>query len=231
MDPNAKEPLFLVVECKRVNPALKCWAFVKTPYVRRNSDEEFFIREAIHYRENNPGVLAYADIKKRAISEAYRIGRELKVPGQKGDVDGGAGKEAIEDAATQVSLGLNGLIEHFTKVELARGTDIVCQFIPVIVTTAQLFVADVDLKEGSLETGEIPKGGLKNWHEKEWLFYQYPVSPGIRHTLRPTTSHRPIINILTLDLGASIEAQFVRTIAIVQGKHFESFLGQIANKF
>jgi hypothetical protein len=226
------EPIFLVVECKRVNPAMKCWAFVKAPYVRRNleSEGEAFIREAIHYRASDGNVLAYAATKKSPLSEGYRIAREIKIPSAKGDSEGSSGKEAVEEAATQVSLAVNGLIELFKGLNLAHGTDMICQFIPVIVSTAQLFVGDVDLKEGNLDTGEIEKGGLKNWRETNWVFYQYPVSPGIKHTLRPDTGFRPPTQILQLDLGESVQRDFVRTIAIVQGKHFEEFLSKIANK-
>jgi hypothetical protein len=230
--PHALEPTFLVVECKRANPAMKCWAFAKAPFVRRNydSDGEYLIREEIHYRSSPPDTLAYAGIKRSRLSDAYRIALEIKIPNVKGDSEGAGGNEAIEAAATQVSLAVSGLIQLFRVINLAASTDIRCQFIPVIVTTAQLYVSDVDLTEGDLETGEIKKGGITNWREEKWLYYQYPVSPGIKHNLSPDTGFRQPAHIGQLDLGASVERDFVRTIAIVQGKHFENFLSIIDNK-
>jgi hypothetical protein len=46
---NTKEPFFLIAECKRSDPSLSNWCFVKAPYVSKNlaGNRERIVREVI----------------------------------------------------------------------------------------------------------------------------------------------------------------------------------------
>ena len=98
---------FLAVECKRANPALNDWCFVRAPYVRRNrSVEKLFVEEiTVEFAEDNP------ERPERVFSigkeidhlshtdSVFHIGFEVKNPRNRGDATGGSGRRAIEEAA------------------------------------------------------------------------------------------------------------------------------------
>ena len=67
---------FLVAECKRVNPALSDWCFVRTPYVRRNH-KEMVIAEKITFADSHSpvsfGQPLFSDLKN-----TYHLGFEIR---------------------------------------------------------------------------------------------------------------------------------------------------------
>jgi hypothetical protein len=211
--------IYLVVECKRANPKLKRWCFAPVPYVKRNAGSEYILAESIIVPDMS------ASLHKDWFvpgGQAFHIALEMKIREGQGDEEGSGGKGAIEDAATQVSLGLNGLIEFFrlNPPPLHNNTRMI--FIPVIVTTAQLVAASVDMGTCDIETGELDSDQV-TLTEKEWLFYQYPVSPGIRHSAPQAMTTTPPLSRF-VDLGTALEGSYLRSIAVVQGNHIAKFL-------
>lgn len=215
-------PTYLVAECKRANPKMKRWCFARAPYVRRNAGSEYLLAEAILFNHST-GQFSATVLKEWFVpdGQAFHIALEMKVRDEKGDEEGSTGRSAIEDAATQVNLGLNGLIEFFQTNPPPFLADTRMMFIPVVVTTAQLFAADVELSSADIESGEIDPATVK-LTEKEWVFYQYPVSPGLKHSVPQAKPSSDLFSLV--DLGKSLEANYLRSVAVVQGKHIEKFL-------
>jgi hypothetical protein len=216
---------FLVVECKRANPSYKKWCFARAPYVRRNWSRENLLVERVTFDQSS-GRFSATMNKHYAIptGKEFHIGLELKVKDAKGDSQpkGVTGTGAIEDAAAQVTLSLNGLVEFFREVPPPTQSQAIMTFIPVIITTAQLFSTDADITESELESGELVEDSVP-MVEKKWVFYQHPTSPSLRHTIPKA---KPEGEVQTMpDLGKSLEANFLRTVAIVQAKHIAEFLG------
>jgi hypothetical protein len=220
-----EQPTYLVVECKRADPKLKLWAFAKAPYVKFGDEGERFIRQCLKLPGGSEWGGPQPFTEETPITDAYYIAREMKAPHEKGDDAPSGGREAIEDAASQASLALNGLVDLFATKAQATGRNAVFKFVPLIVTTAQLFTADVDFAEASLESGKITAADVQNWTEREWLFYQYPVSPGIQHS-----AVKPLYNAHEMDLAKVLTADYLRTIVVVQGKHFAEFLSDAATR-
>jgi hypothetical protein len=216
---------FLVVECKRANPSYKRWCFARAPYVRRNWSKENLLVERVVF-DKASGRFSATMNKHYAIpyGQEFHIGLELKVKDAKGDSQpkGVTGTGAIEDAAGQVTLSLNGLIEFFKEVPPPTQSQAIMTFIPVVVTTAQLFATSADVTDSDLESGELSENSVP-MNEQKWLFYQHPTSPSFRHTI-PVA--KPESELLAMpDLGKSLEANYLRTVAIVQAKHIAEFLG------
>ena len=124
---------YMVCECKRPNPAINQWAFVRAPYTRRNRRERFAVFEGI-WIEPTTGLLISAPSKLRDLVEPYDLGIELR--GEARGESQGAGRGAIEDAATQVFLGVNGLIDFFKDNPRVLTQQAIV--VPVIFTTARL---------------------------------------------------------------------------------------------
>jgi hypothetical protein len=144
------------------------------------------------------------------VGTIYHVGLELRQEGEKGDAYS-SGRQAIEDAATQVCRGLNGLV-NFCARTMAVRTPV---FLPAIFTTARLWVSDINLADADLATGTFPSnsGELK---EVTWLLYQYNQSPGLKHA------------VISKDKMDGLEGYFysesARTIAVVGASGIEDFL-------
>jgi hypothetical protein len=214
--------VYLVIECKRANPRMKRWCFARAPYVRRNPSSEYLLNECLLFERSTGNIWATV-VKDHSVpnGQAFDIALEMKVKDVKGDDDGVGGRGAIEDAATQVNLGVNGLIEYFRQAPPQFSGNARMVFIPVVLTTADLFAANVDLAAADIETGEIDPATVQ-LTPKEWVFYQYPVSPGLKHSVPQAKPASDIVS--QVDLGKALDANYLRTVAIVQGKYFAHFL-------
>jgi hypothetical protein len=148
-----------------------------------------------------------------ALSDAYHFGVEVRSP-KPGDDKGESGR-AIEDAVTQVLRGLNGYVEALSQdKQLFEGTQ--THLLPVIFTSAQLWISHSDLGLADLETGDIDLSKDK-FESVPWLWYQYHMSPGLKHT----SIYEPRDEIRVEEF---IEAKYIRTVAIVSASGIEEFL-------
>lgn len=205
---------YLVAECKRVNPAFGNWCFVSAPMVRRHSFvEQYHIEFLKKYRQDES---LEVTVRSEAISKdnSFHIGIPVKNDNAKGNPNGKSDEDAIEKAATQVSLGVNGLIQ---KTHEIGGKSLFTKgFLPVIFTTAKLWACDCDLSVSNLNDGKID---LKEsgFQEKPWVFYQYHLTPGIKHPIKSRQSSAELSSVLWFD--------YIRTIPIVNAKYTNEFLG------
>lgn len=209
---HARRRLYLVCECKRVNPALADWCFAKSTYVPLTANEALTaFMETVAYKEQHTH--AYTGTQFLTHGDIYHIAVEIKtsVPGE----PEGSRRGEIEHAATQVCRGLNGLIDYFTqKKNLLSGSEPV-SFLPVIFTTARLWVSQIDLGAADLITGNlsVDPGSIS---ETPWLFYHYHQSPGLKHS-------QPVRHPAS-SLEEALYKEYVRTIAVVNAVGIESFL-------
>lgn len=214
---------FLVGECKRVNPAFGNWCFLKVP----------------NFANNPQDFVSFQLIKKNSINDIWtqrttgygwgrdicHLGIEVKTD-KKGDKYG-KGKGEIEEAATQVCRGMNGFLNFLAthpqiidrQRRLSPDADTSVAVLPVIFTTANLWVSDVDITSAVLTSGEIDFNAEDLTHtctRRPWLIYQYRLSPGITHTLPPAEPAKTVIE--------ALEHEFVRSIAIVNPEGLQEFL-------
>jgi hypothetical protein len=144
----------------------------------------------------------------------YGIGYEVKGE-QKGD--GAPGRNAIEDACTQVMRGVNGFIEllaaHPTLLPLETPTPI----IPAIFTTAKLWVSDVDVGGVELTKGTLEPGAVVV-KQVPWLWFRYQPSPGITHGLpkEPATD----------ELSRIADMWYTRCVAVVSADGAADFFAK-----
>jgi hypothetical protein len=235
---------FLVGECKRANPEMKSWCFAKTPFMRTYSQNDIFIeRLLVHltnemdetgYQKNEPMIEA---MKWGYSKDIYGIAIEGKVEpvrskgkdakacgtGQSNQKKRKWNNETIESAATQVSSALTGLSLFLTRNRSLAGGwhGLHGLFLPVIFTTAELYVSDVDLASADIQTGNVQAIKL---NKVPWLWFDYPVSVGMQTGLpRMRTGTRADT------LGGILETEYLRTIAVVNADGIEKFLETAAN--
>jgi hypothetical protein len=210
---DARATVYLVVECKRADPARANWCFLKAPYTRRNAYEREVVFQEVHYEADT--LVAARPRTASASVESTHLGLELRAGGKGDGVTTGS---AIKDATAQVLRGANGLLDHlFPGQRMARGqkgNSVV--FVPVIFTTARLWVAKGDLSAADLTTGLLPEewGALTSM---PWLWYTHNQSPALRHRL-PSSSPTAVA------LSAALHAEYSRTIAVVSPGGIDAFL-------
>jgi hypothetical protein len=203
---------YLVAECKRANPALSNWCFIKAPYVRHSGYVNSLIYETAHVDESNQ-LESFAQSRPLSNDKFYQIALEVR-SNEKGE-ERSSGRGAIEDAASQVLRGVNGMVNFLRENprNLKRPHQVF--FLPVIFTTAQIWVSRADLRETDLASGNIDLTSTPLTKE-DWVFYDYHQSPGLKHSSSP--SQRPD------ELGEFMESEYIRSIPIVSASGIENFL-------
>jgi hypothetical protein len=205
-------PLYLLFECKRANPALKNWCFARASYVRRNRTDENFFVETIN--SNSEGISSKGMILRSiGQDESYHIALEVKAS-ESGDSDG-KGHGAIEEAATQICHGLNGLIELFHTQSLIKSGESVV-LVPVILTTANIWVSAIDLGNADIKSGELELSKVEV-KQKNWVYYQYHQSPGLKHSFHSSASKQS-------EISSILDREYFRTIPIVTAGAITDFL-------
>lgn len=203
--------LYIVAECKRANPAVSNWCFVRAPYIRRNPRHGQLIIDEV---SESGGRVYPRAFKLTQVKNLYHHGFEIK-SGAKGEAET-KGRGAIEEAATQVCRGINGIIAslpgHIAGVVSKERT---AQFLAVIFTTARIWTSEVDLASASLETGRLDMGSAQVT-ERPWIWFQYNVSPGLKNS-------RPIGE-STAGFAQMLENEFARSIAVVSPLGIDQFL-------
>lgn len=209
---NDRPPFFVLVECKRANPRLSNWCFVKAPYTNRKSSGKSEPVYMEHIELHGSDSSAFA--KPRSyVDDVYHIGIEVRANAT-GDSGGESGR-AIEDAASQVLRGLNGYVQTIFSNRQLLGSFKNADLLPVIFTTAQLYTSSANLTNANIETGNIDLEG-SIMQRVPFLFYQYNLSPGIKHLYSP--QYRPA------DLSDLIATEYIRTIPIVNSEGTEAFI-------
>jgi len=208
---HTSKPAYLVAECKRADPAMKEWCFVRAPYTRRGRDFEPFILDAVYRSTDNsqmptPVVLG-------ALENAMTLGFELRST-EKGDGTG-TGRGAIEDAVSQLLRSVNGLIEFLITHSLPLNRTGPTVLLPVLFTTASLWESDLDLASADLARGAIDQEAPP-LTKRPWVAFQYPMSPGLKTRL-------PATNAGAAGLAPGLDIYFTRTVMIVSAVEATNF--------
>jgi len=160
--------------------------------------------------------VSWLGISSETSEQIYHLAFETKSVRQ-GDSQGQKKGVVLDNAAEQVSLGVNGLIEflaRYPSLLVGRGK---VHIVPAIFTTAELFSSDVDLGSANLQTGELETRSIA-LTSKNWLWWQYNTSPTLLHS-QPTKG-----------IGGSIEhileLEFSRSIAVVGYEGIQQFLAR-----
>lgn len=207
---NKKRPLYLVAECKRVNPALSNWCFIKAPYVRRDESPEQVLVERVFIDSEGRLLSSVGELPYK--QPIYNISLELRST-EKGDQIG-KGRGAIENAITQVCRGLNGMVEFLEKHPKVLGSD--QYIIPVIFTTAQIFTSEVNISNTDLSSGQLDLKTMEAVEKKGWIWFRYHLSSGLKHSI--------CVNEIGKEISDILDMEYARTIAIVSANSIEDFL-------
>ncbi len=208
------DPFFLICECKRANPALSNWCFVRSPFAREGLLIDFIFLEKLHI--DKP-----FNTKKSYVIQSNTQGRKIFdiAFNVKSDDKGEGDTKGANEAVAQVLRGMNGFIEYLGNKEnllrIEHDKSYTPYFLPVIFTTAELWSSNINLSDAELTDGnlDLPLESLTN---ESWLLFQYNQSQPIKHSIDTHFSNNDIFSVA--------QTEFTRTVAIVNPKGIKAFL-------
>jgi hypothetical protein len=101
----------------------------------------------------------------------------------------------------------------FEPRRVASQSGLRLRVLPVIITTAELWVSDVDLSTSDLMTGNV---NVTDARRVEWLWFNYNQSPALQHDIQRAE--------YPSDISQSLLDQFTRTIAVIGSSGLRAFL-------
>ena len=204
------QSIFLLFECKRSNPALKNWCFLRLPYVRHGRTSERFFADVVTAESRIKATGKIITFSTQ--DEFYHLALEVK-SGEVGDKNGKSYGE-VEEASTQICRGLNGLIDLYAKYpQMHTKTPVI--MIPIILTTANILAGKLEIENIDLASGNLKI--LPALSPKDWIYYQYHQSPALKHNFPAEQSGN-------YELPYVLDRDYIRTIPIVSAKGIASFL-------
>lgn len=203
--------VYLVGECKRVDPALGTWGFARAPFTRRNARRDQLVFEEL--AADPSAKMSAAPFKFPWSRPPYQIGTEIRTKAT-GDGSGG-GRDSIERSVTQVLRGVNGLADRFYALPWDQLSGRHFRFVPAIFTTAEVWTTEADLREAELSSGRLPLEGFVA-EQSGWIWFNYNLSPHLKHTVPLTKAPNT--------LSDSLIAESTRSVAIVSPAGIDDFL-------
>lgn len=197
----------MTIECKRVNPAFGHWCFARA----RHPDSSVASTEAIVERYRTSPARHSAPVTWGRPAHVADVALELKTSARGDPCPRG---KDLDDATAQAFTGLAGMLHSLHKFQgLLRGRPS-CVFVPVVVTTAELWWTGGDLSRAKLTTGLLDE--LDAPVRVPWLGFQYPVGDWLRHQVSDSGQVR---NVRELVLR-----QYLRTLFIVSIGGLDAFM-------
>jgi len=215
--------LWALIECKRADPEYVYWLFgspglpfgdalcsalgFECPHFR--SDQPFHVRllvSPLHFGIITYGVENWVEVKKRS-------GKRASTP------------QSIENAFTQVLKGVGGFAQEHLDQRRKAQKNFRAFFIPIIVTTATLYVAhykpeDVDLETGTIDREKVGLGPQGQPPEEvEWVLVDYGAGESVAPRSIPE-------NYVGVD-PAELQKYKTRSIFVVNSKSIPSFFSKL----
>lgn len=206
--------IMLVCECKRVYTENAEWYFASTPHVRRGHQERF-IAEVLQRPEGSRMATGAFAVQGLPNAPYCHQGFEVLLNPTSNNF---GNVQTVEDAVGQVVKGINGLTERLAVSEEGLPQSRSRVLIPVIFTTAKLWVDDADLTHADVVRGRVDASSLSP-REVPYVYYQYPQSPGLKHS-----QPRQAEGLADSGLSPMLARDSLRTVAIVNSASITQFL-------
>ena len=208
---------YIVAECKRADPARSRWCFARASYTMHNPRPKEVIFE--QFSCNQIGLVTRRAIAANTDEGIYHLGFELKT-GETGDGHGQRGP-ASNEAIAQVLRGTSGLINHLQDTApLQPKTTQSIRFIPVVITTAQIYVTNADLSEADLQTGNLSSEAVKI-EKSDGIWFTHNRSPSLKPNAPSTTAFSDFN-----EFSAALKNEFARSVAIISTDGIDNFLSR-----
>ena len=214
----ARVYLHLLIECKKANPDFVDWVFFQKVPAPTSSQVNFL---TVSNSDDTEAGKPNYDYATRHLSKYAIVDEARETRGTYGNVAKSkrtkTSNAAITDAAYQVTLATHAIASEDYERALNRPTKIpfiANYYLPIIVTTANLYICEFDPAIVSISNGEVPfdRVDLRPVHG---VFYEYPIPPHLQ--IRPD-------DWWLMDRREKIDKYTRRHILVVTSEYFEETL-------
>lgn len=237
---SASVRLNLAIECKKVDPTFKSWLFFVErqhgtgdhSYIERYQRVPLVIDslqkiENTSTRQHLKWFFTPKDNRSQVIPHPVCYdGYEIKFDrGKRGklnfkQIHKSARKVKIEDACNQVLLGSRGFVLEVERRLVGNPNQpFLDLFLPLIITTADLYTCDVDSQNINLQTGEVTDNTEVKLESQKWLVYNYKPAFLVEQPGPITFANNPSKGIPGLD--------YMMSVFIVNAEYLSEFLDKI----
>lgn len=173
---------YAVIECKRVQPKFAAWMFAPSlgGTAELTSPNDFVEQLQSHKGVPTKSIAVERSNGAWCTKAVAGVEPKLRTVDGESHAQAHAGRGAIGDAEDQVLRGLNGLVNHLLPSLRLRGYTSNVEIVPIIVTTAELYMCDAEVCSASMLNGNIP-ASLYGVRPVPYLSVNVPQSPGIKH--------------------------------------------------
>jgi len=231
---------FAIVECKRADPIYKKWLFSELEVNKRSSPmcqvlslqtpslissaSPLDIKFSVEQKDFDvPTYIARTSIEVNCGSLSPRSGQNNQ--NILGLSRRSSSPQNIENAFCQVLTGLSGFAKEQKDQSLRSHEGVKLFFIPIVVTTASLYLAhykaqDIDLSTGKINRNKVVFG--QNAHDLEqqnWVLVEYGVS---NYTTPPSIPD----NVVSTDPHQLLKYK-MRSIFVVNSTHLTEFFKKL----
>lgn len=215
--------IYAIVECKRINPNRGYWLFGNP---LGTYSQPLLIKLRASYSQGGNYSVHYAQLKLPFDDIAtYLINNWWLEITKKDKEKYSSSPNPIEGAFMQVCIGVSGIAQELELQCRKDPQDIDTLFIPVVITTAPLYVATYDLKDVDLASGSInqdkayfgPRG--EQPEEMGWLLVDY----GVSRSISPERLDEHVEGISPVEL----EEYHKRSIFVVNSEHIVEFFAKL----
>lgn len=187
---NGVQELYGIVECKRADPQYVCWLFGSPGAPEYANCLGTNVEHAGGSSDKTPDIsIRQSQIKFKF--STYSAKWWLEVKKQKATAKKISSPDNIESAFIQVLKGLEGFTQEQYNQRRKGHVSGTVAFIPVVITTAPLFVAEYDPKNINLANGRIAKNRIyfgstdEPTEEVEWILVHYGAGTNVIPQLIP----------------------------------------------
>ena len=218
--------IYMLAHCKVADPSYQNWCFASAPRITAHYDDKLFL-DCTHVDENEQ--------VQHYVRNSYTDRKFVHIASEVQSDSSGAGAErrrshVFRQAVAQVNYRVSGInkilasnMNFFPREEefSRRGRPRSICLLPVIFTTADIWVTEADLSSAAIESGRIDlaSSGLT---KSSWVLYQ-------EYTVREEKLSTPADE-QPRGLEELMEKQYVRTIPVVSPSGVAEFL-HWASKF
>jgi hypothetical protein len=204
---NPSRRMYLVGECKRVNPAVARWCFARTKY-RLGMGAPPLVDE-LYFPKANEDKLQLKTYKIDAARDVFQVGIALTT-GQSGQ--GPPDRDAINNSVGQALRAANGFIqlcaENVYLVRKGFGAGSSVKIVPVVFTTAVLSTLGIDLSASDLASGHLPT--TTETDNPDWIWFHHALTESMRARVQGRFVAED-----TQDWTAFFQRASLRSVAIV----------------
>lgn len=213
---NDDRHLLLAIEAKKANPQIKNWIFIKDNHVQYH---RFYKPSFVSLNNKDMTIEHETTFRKLGYSSSINYDKCINAFESNSKFRlNRSSEEKIYKPLLQIHRGINGLIHgHIQNGKLQARTFQLnqCVYIPVIVTTADLFIAEYDPENVILPEGELDPKKQHNLEKKKWVTYEFPLSEDLKN----------------IEADNAIVSPEKLTTFIVDAQHWKEFIENIANIF